>query len=557
MTETASEDSKQKYVEFSLDINEQDGFAAAVLAPSFMQGKLSAETITGQLEAHGIQNWQIDTSAIDDVVHKFKKNVSTRIIVARQRAATFQLKIASDNLSVLIQVTPPAGGTPLTEEAVNAALEEKKIDPKRIRKEAISHAVTAEEESEFVIAQGKEPIPGRDSTFLPLIQFSTQENTPVENENGVIDFYAGKEYVSVEAGTPLMERQPPQPGKVGMDIYGQIIPADHGKELPFGKNMEGTEFASNDANLLVAKIAGHPVFFPDSVQVDDTLTFQNIDLSTGHVEFDGSVYVKGDVMPDMKLSVTGDLFIKGVVERAHINAGNDVHVGGGILGDTSEQVKDNETLPELECKVQAGGTVTARYINLAEVMAGQSIDIKEYAFNSRLDAGLKVMLGQNGGKGNLVGGETIAGYAIIAKVLGNAAYNGTYTRVGITREELQSLNKLKFLREQRLIQARGLRKILDNLKQQGSTEKLGQVEIDKAKKIHDTLLRLQEDVKAIDERLRKFKLAHYREDEPRVAGTSACFPNCDIVINGALLKTKHEHKSIVFVKRGRSITAKT
>jgi hypothetical protein len=98
---------------------------------------------------------------------------------------------------------------------------------------------------------------------------------------------------------------------------------------------------------------------------------------------------------------------------------------------------------------------------------------------------------------------------------------------------------------------------LDNLKQQGSTEKLGQVEIDKAKKIHDTLLRLQEDVKAIDERLRKFKLAHYRDDEPRVAGTSACFPNCDIVINGALLKTKHEHKSIVFVKRGRSITAKT
>ncbi len=558
MSESTPSSSHASFVQLSFEVNQETGIAWAVLSETAVQMELSANQIRDQIKLKGIDTWEISEGALDDVLHKFKKHVACRLVIAERKDARFHIKCDEGDMQASIVHTPAKGGKRVTVDEINQALTEKKIHPQRIIPGAVEKLIDLNSEGSMIVARGKSPKVGRDSTFNPLIFHEESAKTPVEDENGRVDFLAGREYLTVSAGTPLMERTPPQPGQMGMDIFGQIIPAEPGKELPFGKELAGTEFASNDPNLLVAAITGHPVFSADAVRVDKTLSFKNVDLTTGHINFDGSLNITGDVMPDMKVTVTGDVFIKGVVERARIKAGNDITVAGGVLGETQTQVSDDAELPELECFLEAGGSVKAKYVNLAQIKAMNRIEIKEYAFNSRLKAGNDILLGQDGGKGNLVGGEAVAGHAVVAKALGNKAYNLTRVRIGITPEDLELFQKIKFLREKRLEQARSLRGILETLKTQGETEKLGILEINKAKKTKETLLRLQEDLKVIDERLRQFDLAHYvQEDQPHVSATSKCYPNCQITINGATYLTNQEHKAITYIKRDRKITAKT
>ena len=558
MSENTQQSPAAKYVQVTLEVNAELGIVSATLSETAVSGSLNANQLYQMLSEKQVESWSINESAIDDVINKFKKNVHCRIVIAERQDAGYSLTLADDAMSASVKYRPAKGGKSLSEDEVYEALSQKRVDKKRIHPHAVKQLIESAEERTVVIATGKPPVSGRDSQFIQLLDNPRKDAPLVEDDNGVIDFLAGQEYLTVEAGTPLMERIPPQPGKVGMDIYGQIIPAESGKELPFANKLEGTELSANDPNLLLAKVSGHPVYLEDGARVDDTLTFQNIDVSTGHVEFDGSISVTGDIMPDMKVKVTGDIFVKGVVERATVEAGNDITINGGILGDTQIEInEDDDTLPNFECTVVAGGSIQARYVNLAQLSAKQNIIIREYSFNSLMKAHSNILLGQDGGKGNIVGGKTIAGHAVIAKTLGNKAYNRTKVRVGISRDELQKTQKLKFLREQRLDQARNLKKILEELKNQNAKEKLGQVELDKAKKIHETLVQLQKDIHAIDVRLNEYSFAVFTDSDPNISSSSACYPNCVITINGAQLHTKQEHKAITFIKRGRNITAKS
>ena len=557
MTEPTTPSDKPAFVQLTLDINTDQGLVSAVLSECVIQSDLTVVQVRDQLNTRGVGTWDINAGAIEDLIHKFKKNTVCRIVIAERKNASFRIKIDESGMSATLYYEPPLGGQALTHAAVIEALEEKKVNSKRIIQAAIDKVITTTTPDIVVVAKGKSPKVGRDSFFSPLIVHPEASIAPVEDENGKVDFLAGKEYLTVTAGTPLLERVPPQPGQMGMDIFGQLIPAESGAEVPFGKDLGGTEFASNDPNLLIAQINGHPVFFADGARVDETLQFKQVDLTTGHITFDGSINVKGDVMPDMKINVTGDIFIKGVVERSQLTAGNDITIGGGILGDTQTTITEDDALPELECIVKAGGIIKARYVNLAHVEAKNKIEIKEYAFNSYLKADNDILLGQDGGKGNLVGGDAIAGHAIVAKALGNKAYNRTKVRIGISNAELQQVQKLKFLRDQRITQARSLRALLENFKAQGEIEKLGNLELNKARKVKETLLKLQADLKTLDDRLRQFDFAHFQEDEPHVSATSQCYPNVKITINGAIFQTTQEQKAITYLKRGRKITVKS
>jgi len=456
MTETEEQSNNNGALETSIEVNQETGIATAVLTQSAAPTTLSMTLINEMLAQNEVSNWALDESAANDLLIKFKKGKPGRFVLAERKDASYIINLHKDLMSVTIEATPAYGGEALTVEKLTADLTERRVEIKRINKAVLEQLVAITEPASMIVAKGKPPQTGKDSHFQPLIIAQESEDLTLEEDGDSVDHLAGKVYLTIDAGTPLMERIPPEAGQLGIDIHGQIIPAQSGKEIPFASKMEGTEYASNDNNLLVAKISGHPIFLPDGARVDETLKFKNVDLTTGHVEFDGSVHVDGDVMPDMKINVTGDIFVKGAVERATVTAGNNITVGGGVLGDTQVEFTEDE-LPTFECFLKAGGSIEARYINLASLNAKENIIIKEYAFNSSLHAGADVLLGQSGGKGNLVGGETVAGHAVIGKTLGSKAYVRTPIRVGATRDELVKMNKIKFIREQRLNQARQYR----------------------------------------------------------------------------------------------------
>ena len=557
MTEPQTSESISTTIRLNLDVDDITGTATAVTVKTEQTGEISVAGILDSLSTQGAKDWKVDHNAINDVLKKAKKHLETRIVIARRLDAKFSLKIAGDKMSAIVHVEPAFGGDPLTREDLLAELTKNGIDSKRILGDALQFLISATSATDAVVAEGKPAVAGTDSEFVPLVQDDETPKELQEDEQGRVDFYAGRTYSTVEAGAPVLERRPPQAGQVGMDIFGQIIPAEPGKELPFAAKMDGTEFASNDPNMVVAKVSGHPVFFDQGVRVDNSLSFDSIGLNTGHVTFDGSIEVKGDIMADMRVEATGDIFVKGAVERAKVIAGHNIHIGGGIIGDTSITIEDGDDLPVLDCRLEATGNISVRYVNLASLKAKGNIEVREYAFHSSLSAGGSISLGQNGGKGNLVGGDTVAGLSVTAKLLGNRAYNMTRIRVGLSHEAWIDMQKLRFLREQRLQQARTLRKNLDRLKAKSQQETLAQKDIQRARKIHDTLLKLQSAIKEIDARMNSLQDTGTNRNEPFVSATQACYPNCDITINGVHLITKQEHRAITFVKRGSAVTAKS
>jgi uncharacterized protein (DUF342 family) len=543
------------FIKVNIEVNADTGVASAVLSPADTQGTLDHVAVLQLIETHEIADWLIDESAAEDLLKKFKKNKPCRVILAERKDAAFKLDISDDHMLATVDYTPAFGGENFTQESILKALADSKIDQKRIDTQAIGKMLLLTTGEKVVVAKGKPPNIGRDSFFSPILSIEEDSDTPIEDDNGQVDFLAGKTYLTIQAGSPLLERIPPQPGKMGMDIFGQLIPAPSGKEIPFGKDLEGTEFSKTDPNLLIAKVSGHPVIFEDGARVDKTLKFENIDLSTGHIKFDGSIEVSGDILPDMKVDVTGDIFVKGVIEKADVHAGNNIIVKGGIFGDTQIEVEE-DTPPQFACEVSAKGDIQARFVNLAKITAAHSIDLREYSFNAELDAGVTIKLGQDGGKGNLVGGIAHAGISVVAKSLGNEAFNRTDVHVGLAENEAVVRKKLIFIRDQRLGHARNLKKVLNEIKEHSTQVKLEPIDMKRAKKIHDTLLHLQDDLRSIDHRLKKIELSILKKNHILIGATSNCYPNCILMINGASFKTKQEHKAITFVERGRRITAK-
>jgi len=554
MTNKTDSSTPTLYVSCNLDIDTDAGVVMAKLVRAHESSQLNRLILNDRLTRVGVSQWAPDDSAINVLINKFRKGRLCQIAIAQKKDATFKVTLNPDGMTAYIDVHPAQGGKGILLENLIGEMVENSIDLKRINHAGLNQVIAALTPTVIVVASGKTPVPGLDTQFKPLILEQNIEQLE-EDETGKIDYLSGKLYVTISANMPLMERIPAQAGKMGIDIFGQIIAATSGKDIPFAKNMTGTITAADNPDLLMADVSGHPVFFNNGARVDKSLQFDNVDLTTGHIKFDGSVFVKGDVRPDMKIEVSGDVFIKGAVERASIKAGNNITINGGVLGNTLHEYPQ-DGLPPFECFLDAGGFIEARYINLALVKAIKDIRVKEYVFNSQLTAGANVALGQDGGKGNLVGGETKAGHSVICKVLGSKAYLRTHIRVGPTEIEVEHLKKLRFIRNQRITQARRLRELLILIKAKNQIEKIGALEIDKAKKIHTILLHLQEDLTEINSRMNSIGLPNFDLAAPHITATSACYPNCFITLNGITKQSKNEHKAISYIKKNHEITTK-
>lgn len=118
---------------------------------------------------------------------------------------------------------------------------------------------------------------------------------------------------NVAQGTPLMRRIQPTPGKNGRNVRGQVLEHIPGKNGSFAHNLPGTCLAPDDPNLLGAAVSSQPVFVANCVMVDPVLNVKSVDLLIGHLSFDGTITISGDVRGGMILRATGDINISSVI----------------------------------------------------------------------------------------------------------------------------------------------------------------------------------------------------------------------------------------------------
>ncbi|MEW6668754.1 MAG: FapA family protein [Thermodesulfobacteriota bacterium] len=285
----------------------------------------------------------------------------------QERVEAFQVIISEDRLSAFLK--------PRGKETVGIGLAQLKG---LLRVHEITYGVIQDaaleaylregfkDKKPFMVAQGKPPVPG--GMVEIRYHFDTDPlKVGTIKEGGYIDFRERGVLPQVKKDDLLAERVFPTDGVPGVDVTGRPIPAPFTEDARL-KGGRGTRL-SEDGMKLYANVAGMPEVRADGkVYVFSDLDIRgDVDLKTGHVEFQGNITVSGTVQSGFR--VKGGSLTANEILKAEVEVTGDLVVFGGIIGAT----------------VRCGGNVRARYIHEAHVEALGDVVIEKEILDSRIE----------------------------------------------------------------------------------------------------------------------------------------------------------------------------
>lgn len=371
----------------------------------------------------------------------------TTMTIAHRRDGEFALVVADDLMSATLTLIPPQGGVAKGPAVIDAMREQGIVHG--ILQSELNAALAAGICEKVLIAQGEWPVEGSPCYFTSLLEDQeAEEDEGLDQDDGeegegeeeeddrfsIIKFRDLGFLLLVDPGDHLMRRTPPVAGTSGIDIKGNPVPARPMHEIRFNEKILGAEPDPEDPNLLVATISGQPVVINNGVTVNPVVEVENVDLTTGNIDFNGTITIKGDIKAGMVLKVTGDVIVKGLIEAAEVHAGGNVSVTGGIIGHAATQASTLSTAaaqPFANARVICQGNLQALFVESAYIQAGESILIKGNARQSEMYSGTQIAVGKGSGNkiGQIVGGHTHATNLIHAAWAGTS--NGTKTELQV------------------------------------------------------------------------------------------------------------------------------
>ncbi len=424
----------------TLSFDEPSGLVYGRLTPSEQAPVLDIAQLQAQLMEAGFGALYAPNATLEAAVQQANNGRAGELVLAERRDARVEWRIGEDRQAVFLTLHPAWGGKTYTRGALLEALRSQGVVSACIQPRALTHAAEVGHAESLCVARSRLPSPGENARFVSLVAREDQLAL-AEDDQGRVDMHHLHEFVVVEPGTPLMRRIPATGGEPGVNVLGEALPPQPGRDRSFDTPTDGVEPDPDDPDVLRAAIRGHPVFTSSSVRVDPTLRLKAVDVASGNIDFDGSVEVAGDVTSGFVLNATGDVLVRGMVEKADIRAGGNLTILGGVVGEEAGKRHDGDL--RLRTHLSSGGTLSAKFINLAYVNARRDILVREYALQSRLLAGRDIMLGQPMGKGSLMGGTASAGRALVANVLGSEAGVATEVSVGKPNRRRRLVSQLK------------------------------------------------------------------------------------------------------------------
>lgn len=426
--------------DIQLSFDPDSGLVQAHLKRAEQAPIASAERVKALLRQAGYGDFHLPEAALESVVQSANNGQEGDFTLAERRDAQVKWRVSEDRQTVYLTLVPAQGGQVAGQAFLQEELTRLGVDPRCVKAEALAKALADGQVEKLAVACGVSPKAGRDTQFEPLIDIS--EDLPLrEDEQGRVDMRQTHEFIVVEPGTPIMRRKAATQGRPGLDVLGHEIPAKVGRDLPYAKSCEGVEPDPQDPNVLRAAIRGHPVLIPQGVKVDPTLRLKQVNLNTGNVDFDGSVEVAGDVTSGFVVKATGDILVRGTVEKADIRAGKNLTIQGGVVGE--DLGLDAQGKPILRTRLRAAGNLSAAFVSLAEVSAGRDLSLREYSMHAKLVAGRDLLVGQPSGKGCLIGGRAQAGRSVVANMIGSEASVATEVSVGRAPQKRRLLARLR------------------------------------------------------------------------------------------------------------------
>ena len=266
---------------------------------------------------------------------------------------------------------------------------------------------------DLLVARGKEPRHGTDAEIEYFFNTDLKVQ-PTMREDGSVDYFNLNVINHCHKGDILARIIPADEGEYGTNIHGtRIKPRDVKKlSLKYGNHVDLTE----DKMAIRSGVDGHVMLVEDKVFVSDVYEVENVDISTGNIEFNGSVQINGNVASNYTVRASGNVIINGVVEGAYIYAGGNIIIARGMNG-------------MAKGTLQAGGNVVAKFIESAKVVAEDGYVNTESILHSEVSAGDEIVV--NGKKGFVTGGRVQAGNKVSVKTLGAEMGAPTVVEVGV------------------------------------------------------------------------------------------------------------------------------
>lgn len=368
-------------------------------------------------------------------------NESFDLEIGERRNGSCLIKIGDDKMTARLTLIPPYGGEPAGIKQIQAALLEQGVVNGLMNGE-IASALKEGVAAELLIAQGQCPVPGDNAQFISQVP-EIRERKPKIDEKGVAHYRDLGQLIVVKQGDLLMRRIPATAGKEGKNVLGQVIEPQPGQDVSFPSGLQGTEIDPEDNNLLRAAITGQPKLVPNGVIVEPTVNLPLVDLSTGNVNFIGTINIKGDVKDGMSVQASGDVFVGGTVEAAEIEAEGNIVIKGGVIGH-SEHTANPEEAIAFNAKIRSKASISAHFAENACMEAGADIIIEEFSMHNHLTASNRILVGKSGGKkGRIIGGIACASTLVKAAVFGSNAGFLTKIRAGFNPYQQAKLDKLR------------------------------------------------------------------------------------------------------------------
>ncbi len=328
-------------------------------------------------------------------------------------AESYILKASPDKMVLTARFYPPSmSGKKTSAYEFKRDLEQKKVKY-GIKEDAIEKFYKNPQYcTDVVVAEGLPVKQGQHATIE--YYFDTDLSTkPALAEDGSVDFFNLKTFTQCQKGDILAKLNPPIPGEPGMTIFGEPIrPFDVKKAvLKYGRNIS----ISEDNRVLTADINGQVSLVEGKVFVTDVLELDNVNTATGNIDYAGSVRVLGNVTENFSVKAGGSIEVRGVVEGAYLEAGENITIARGMNGMGKGVLK-------------AGGNVISKFLENAEVTAGGFVST-DSILHCNVNAGTEVTV--SGRRGFITGGKVTAGNLVSVKTLGSDMGADTIVEVGI------------------------------------------------------------------------------------------------------------------------------
>jgi hypothetical protein len=211
----------------------------------------------------------------------------------------------------------------------------------------IMKAVEATEKGSFDIATGTSAIPGEDGWLEVKVDIHT-DNSLKEDESGKVDFREQRTIHTVEAGTVIGIIHPPVPGRPGVTVTNEPLPAKQTYPLLF-KIGQGIHLVGDK---VVAIESGRPSIeqkgrLAKASILQKLVHPSDVNLASGNIHFNGDVTIIGNVQDNMVVEAGGDIVVQKSINGASVFAVNSIIAYQNVIGSELSAGKNNLLIAEM------------------------------------------------------------------------------------------------------------------------------------------------------------------------------------------------------------------